>query len=759
MSSSPLRGNGKAPADPNDLESAPLLSPDPDAPSPSSPSTIRKSRFRNGRRDLDADEDEEQDTNGLLGSEDDPLIRVVPAQPTRNRLSMSSICCVFFASIFILSLIVAATFHLWIGHLLSEQAKHGTPDEMAERGLLFEGPSSVKVSPIEDGNDQLRVIVEVEGMAGIDARKALGWETKEDGKWLRRIENRVAKWAVRKAQGVNVNVGRVELYPGIDNFDSSDASPLIVVDGMDSLHLPLSYPTKADPAPKMQSFVLQIPVSFPSPRDLVEYGRNVWETKEYSVEAVIPKLQVSLDKKNLVGNIKVGNVQKRIIGLRKSSDPLKSSLPSANSSLVEKVPNLPTPPQDPMTLVDLVSYSAFESPSPTHPNQTVIAMDIRGLMKDPLADAVKQGQIPAVSWGMPFRFPVSISIPLPPQEDLASSSPHPRIPEPTEVLLARVSTAPFSFPLHAKSAPVAVSGRVVPAGNLLKGGPWTGQPPLSRALSRFVARYLSGKPNDVLIRYDSTPEPPLPSDPSPDAPYPPSFVSDLAKDYTFVFKLPGTNEVPDVFHNLRMEDMKIKLGGGGEGPEGDLLASGRVVGEVVLPEAAKALEDAINAKRIQPDVLVYDGDLPRFDLDSSSTFLDSNHGQFSFGKGGGGKVDDQADYPPNPLPANAFARMRMVDSMPAETIHIPGNSTHNATTIVSATFVDAPLFLLPGRSDVLRRFIGKIVFSGKAKASMKGISSVDLALGGFGEIGLQDIPIEASFMVGRSGVGSIDDAA
>ncbi|GAA5840956.1 hypothetical protein JCM3766R1_005413 [Sporobolomyces carnicolor] len=726
-------GGLKGPADPSDLESAPLLSPDLEAsPAPSSPSTLRKSRFRNGRRDLDA---EDEDADGLIGSDDDGIIRVVPAPPPRNRLGCASICCLFFAFIFVLSLVVAAVLHLWVGHLISEQAKHGTPDEMAERGLLFVGPSSVKVNPVEDGTDQLRVMVEVEGMAGIDARKALGWEKKEDGKWFRRIENRIAKWAVSKAHGVNVDVGRVELYPGTDGFDS--ASPLVVVEGIDSLHLPISYPTKADPIPKMQSFILQIPVSFPSPRDLVEYGRHVWESKEYSVDAVIPQLAVSLDQKNLVGNIKMSNIQKRVVGL---------------------LPNLPAPPQDPMSLVDLVSYSAFESPSPTHPNQTVIAMDVRGLLKDPLADAVKRGEIPAVSWGMPFRLPVSISIPLPPQEDLASLNG--RTPEPTEVTLARISTAPFSFPLHAKSAPVAVSGRVVPAGNLLKGGPWTGQPPLSRALSRFVARYLSGKPNDVLIRYDSQPEPPLPSDPQPDAPYPPSFVSDLASNYTFVFKLPGTNEVPDVFHNLRMEDMKIKLGGGGEGPEGDLLASGRVVGEVVLPEAAKALEDAINAKRIQPDVLVYDGDLPRFDFDSSDSFLDREHEQFALGHRGknGGEIDEQADYPPNPLPANAFARMKMIDSMPAQTIHIPGNSTHNATTIVSATFVDAPLFLLPGRSDVLRRFIGKIVFSGKAKASMKGISAVDLALGGFGEIGLQDIPIEASFMVSRSGVGSIENA-
>jgi len=331
MAEGDTKGKSKAPADPSDLESAPLLSPDLDrtSTSPSSPATIRKSRFRNGRRDLDADD---EDPNGLLGSEDDGLIRVVPAPPPRNRFGCASICCMFFAVLFILSLIVAAFFHLWVGHLISEQAKHGSPDEMAERGLLFVGPSSVKVSPIEDGNEQLRVMVEVEGMAGIDARKALGWETKEDGKWLRRIENKVARWAVRKAHGVNVNVGRVELYRGFDSENLEDLNPLVVVEGMDSLHLPLSYPTKADPIPKMQSFNLQIPVSFPSPRDLVEYGQAVWSSKEYSVDAVIPQIAVSLDKRDF--NLKVNGLQKRIVGLRECSSSNENSF-SSDSFLVK----------------------------------------------------------------------------------------------------------------------------------------------------------------------------------------------------------------------------------------------------------------------------------------------------------------------------------------------------------------------------------------------------------------------------------------
>ncbi|GAA6058783.1 hypothetical protein JCM10212_001899 [Sporobolomyces blumeae] len=760
MSTSPGGDKGKVRAvDPDDLENAPLLASDPTsrdstttAPSPA-PTRRTKNHFRNGRRDLDAQDDDDEDDDDTLipnggSSEDDRdreagLVRVVSAPPPRRtRLSCTSIVCLFFAFLFVLSLVVAAALHLWLGHLLSEQAKHGTPEDMAQRGLLLVGPSSVKVNPVE-GGDEARIVVEVEGMAGIDCRKALGWEAKEDGKWLRRIENRLARWAVRKAHSVHVEVGQVDLYDGAGSFGESEGRrPLIVVEGMDPLELPLSYPTKAEPILKMQPFTLQIPVSFPSPKDLVEYGQAAWRSREYDIEAVVASVQVKIDRGRAAGRIGMDGIKKRILG---------------------QIPDLP-PPSDPMSLVDLVSYAAFEAPSPRHPNETVVAMDVRAVMKDPLHDAVKEGRIPAVAWGMPFRLPVSIHLPLPPDESLALSRPDE--PAATDVTLARISTAPFSFPLHAKTAEIAVTGRVVPAGNLIA-APSEDQPPLSRALSRFVARYLSGRPNDVIIRYDSNPDPPLESDPAPTAPFPPKFVSDLARDYSFVFKLPGTNEVPDVFHNLRMEDMKIKLGGGGgEGEEADLLASGKVVGEVVLPEAAKGLEEAINTKRIWPDVLVYDGDLPRssFDLrdeDLASYLTATDQLWLSTSSSSGtrrGGVDEQADYPPNPLPENAFARMRPLASMPATTIHYPANATHNATTIVSATFVDAPLFLLPGRAGVLRKFISKVVFSGKTKASMKGISGVELALGGFGEIGLQDIPIEASFMVGRNGVGAVEDA-
>lgn len=492
------------------------------------------------------------------------------------------------------------------------------------------------------------------------------------------------------------------------------------------------------------------------------------------------------------------------------------------------------PPQDPSKMVDLVSLSVFESPSPLSssvpvppttqqrsdsyrrypdevdlatqkkkkkkepnpspepkPEETVIAFAVSALLKNPLREAIKSGRIPPVAWSMPFRLPIEISLPLPPapvvnpRQTAVKGGGGGGGGEP-EIALARVSLAPFGFGELDRQAELSLTGYVVPAGNLTPSNPpspptrdpsklehsmaMAPQAPLSRALSRFVARYLSGRSNDVFIRYDSSgedssPPPTIPSDPARDAPLPPRFVADLVRDQVLKVSVPGTNETPELFKDLRMEDMKVKLGGrgGGDGDDADLLASGRVVGEVVLPEMAQGLAEGIDAKWIWPDVLVYEGDLLRSIVAAAGsaaasseagamsppTMEEISSSQVILGSGLDMTATNDDDlvtqYPPSPIPATAFARMRPSSSMTAETIHLPANGTHAARTLVSAQFVDAPLYLLPGRGDVLRRFVGKIIFGGKATASMKGLTSVRIGLSGFGEVELVEIPIEASF--------------
>ncbi|GAA5893901.1 hypothetical protein JCM6882_003123 [Rhodosporidiobolus microsporus] len=825
------RDNGTAAAfdSASDLERAPLLPPTTSdsatpSPSPSPAAAARKTRLRHGRGPIvpDSDDDDDAAGGGVNGdarvgggaglrpnniSEDDAesgLRYVVVTRPAdaSNRWTCASVACLVLGLVFCIVLVLLAAVHLWVGHLLSEQARHGTPEEMAQRGVLWEGPSAVRVQALEGGGDGKDggggLVVEVEGMAGVDVRKALEWENKdEDGKgWMRRWEGRVARWGVRKAKTIAVEVGEVALYNAAaspsssSSFDDTDTheDPLIVVPSLSTLHLPLSYPSRADPLPTLSPFTLRIPVSFPSPSDLARFGEEAWRTKSWSVRAEVRAVAVQVgtrETKGVAGWVlrRMGKVKVR--GLTRLQNG--------------EVPDLPLP-SDPTQSLQNLTYSVYTSPPPpsSHPNvSSVIAFAASGLLQNPLLSLVEQGRIPPVAWGVPFRVPIEVSLELPPATEAAKGKEgkgHDEEPQPADVLLARVSTNPFSFPLGAKSANLSLSGHAVPAGNLT---PSTGpsppsslsssgalgtrpdqQPPLSRALSRFVARFLSGRTNTVSIRYSSHPEPPLPGDPSADAPYPPPFVADLLQQRVMKVQVPGTNETPDFFKNLRMEDMKIKLGGGEGGDDADLLASGRVVGEVVLPDVAKALEEGIDAKEIWPDVIIYDGELPTAGVSSAYGGMKvrlepqdeadgrwapvaASGGQLAFSpsfadedddEGGNPDEDDAPSYPPSPLPPNAFARMRPSSSMPATTTHIPANSTHPARTLVSALFVDAPLYLLPGRGDVLRRFVGKVVFGGKARASMGGRTSVRVGVEGFGEVSLQEIPIEAAFNVGRGGV-------
>ncbi|BGP36190.1 hypothetical protein JCM10450v2_000088 [Rhodotorula kratochvilovae] len=737
----------------NDLETAPLLGPDSSAAAP--PSSLRKqARLRHGRGPLVRDDSDDDEPLPPNGSEDDGLrlVSVHPSQRTRASWSLGSVLCLLFSLLFVALLLALAAVHLWVGHLLSEQAAHGDAEQMAQRGLLWAGPSAVRVRANEAGAG---ILVELDAMAGIDVRRALDWERKDDGGWLRRTEGRIARWGVRKARSVSVDVGEVAIY---DAHDVHATEPLVVVPALETLTLPLSYPSKANPLPAMHPFTLHVPLDFPSPAELARFGQAVWEAKTYAVRAEIRQVvaQVGEPSTRGIAGWFIRRVKAtKVTGLWRVVDG--------------KLPDVPIP-DDPEQLANVTTIDVFESSSPSHPNTTVIAFAASADMANPLTSAVREGRIPSFAFGMPFRVPISIHLPLPPLPE-GQRKPN----DPHEIALAKVAAAPFFFPLGSESAQLDVSGHLVPAGNLTPSSPTPPshrgggeekdepQPPLSRALSRFVARFLSGRENDVFIRYDLHPEPPLPGEPSPDAPFPPPFVADLVRGKELHVRVPGTNETPELFRDLRMEDMRIKLGGGRDG-DADLLASGRVVGEVVMPDIAAKLAKGLDAQWIWPDVLVYDGELPRrAPPPSPHAKRAGGAAQLTFLEMGSSApfalltVDDgdKADYPPSPVPANAFARMRPSSAMPAQTIHTPANATHNATTLVVASFVDAPLYLLPGRGDVLRRFVAKIIFGGsgaKVKASMAGVTSVRIGLSGFGEVELEEIPIEASFMVGRGGI-------
>ena len=693
MTSSPL-GKGKGRADPlpsSSFSTASSLHPSVH----SNLSTPRRKRaLRHGRGPLIRDSDDE----GSIG--------VPEGLQRQDPIDLGAMLCLAIGVGCGLLLLAVAITHLWLGHVISEQ---GGVAEMG-RGVAV-GVKGVKWG--EGG-------VEVWGKAGVDVKRALGWEKKEKGGWLRRFEARVAKWGTGEVGSASVRVGRAVLT-------TAEGEELVVVKGFDTLVLPLSYPV-GRAAPRMDDYSLVLPLDVVEPALLRKIAKEAWTSGEYAVRVVMEGVQVEpgivaqgfvsrLIRK--LGAIKIGDVLKEVSGrgllvfLRTFSAPLTPR---------RAVPHLPGS-GDPSSLISLKRYSISPSTSPTT-NASVVALSASATLSNPLHNSsFLDGQLAHLAYELPFRFPVAVFL-------SGSNS------TADDVLIAQVSSDPFAFERGDAKTPLAIKGQLVPTNSSKTPATFTS------AISTFLARYIAGKNNTVLIRYDPSPPP---TDDS--VPLPPPFFAPLLEELTIPFDFPAPSSHMELFRNLRIEDMKIRLSSlSADDPEGDLLCSGKVVGEVVLPERFASLESAIDVRSILPDVFVYDGDLPSF----SSFLLPAS--QLAFSSSAASEA-----YPPSPIPASAFARLRPSLSIPSLTTHTPANTTHPSTTLISATFLDAPLFLLPGRGEVFRHFVGKIIFGGpgaKVRAGVRGLTGVGVEVRGWGEVELEGLPIEGSFDVGRGGAES-----
>lgn len=447
------------------------------------------------------------------------------------------------------------------------------------------------------------------------------------------------------------------------------------------------------------------------------------------------------------------------------------------------VPDMPGT-SDPSSLVKLISYSI--KPSNSH---AAISLSASAEFTTPFTP----GPLSDLAWSLPFRLPFAISIPVPTAfqpASLAGIPPPPHVPL-TDVLLAKVFVEPFGLAAGQRKATLRLEGELVKAAGSKdadgrRSGPAGGAPDpeqLKLALSRFAARYMAGQANTVLVRYDPAPVAAPPQNGTvglPEAPFPPPFVGRLAKGVTVPLSFPGSEGGTDVFKDLRIEDMKVKLGsvraagmrvlggGGGGGddgddPEGDLLCSGRVVGELALPIQFLELSEAIDVTAILPDVLVYDGDLPKeakeakleshavADHNALATYRHPN--QLAFAPANPlslppSESDRAPAYPPSPVPRTAFGRLHPKARIPAKTTHVPGNASSPARTFVSATFTDAPLYILDDRMGVFQHFVGQILFGREARAGVRGVSEVEVGVGGWGGVRLEGLPLEAEFNVG-----------
>lgn len=230
-----------------------------------------------------------------------------------GRASCASVCCIALSALFISFLVLVALAHLWIGHLIAEEQRrhaHESQEQIVQRGLLVAGPSAIRVVPPSDGRNDNVVVIEMDVVMGMDVRKALGWQDKDAttskaGNWRARTEAKLARWAVSRADHVNVRVHGLALYPDpeptttllSDSQEQTPLPPLVRIDDPSALafSLPLSYPSPndmGDDGLRTETYTFSIPLTFPEPKQLVEFGKRVWDEKRYRVRTEIEQVVV-----------------------------------------------------------------------------------------------------------------------------------------------------------------------------------------------------------------------------------------------------------------------------------------------------------------------------------------------------------------------------------------------------------------------------------------------------------------------------------
>lgn len=196
---------------------------------------------------------------------------------------------------------------------------------------------------------------------------------------------------------------------------------------------------------------------------------------------------------------------------------------------------MPDIPSDPSSLVVLDHYSVIGGGT----NDSRVALFASANLTNPLLNSpLFNGLLSSLALSFPYSIPVEIYLPLIDSNTLL----------PTDILLARVSTSPFSFAKDQSTASITVTGELVNHSNSTQ----VEKSQVSAALSSFLAKFLDGDENEIHIKYDTTPGP------SPRHNLPP-FVTPLMNNVTLPLKFPGSTSGMQLFKNLEIADMKIRL--------------------------------------------------------------------------------------------------------------------------------------------------------------------------------------------------------
>ncbi|KAL9709184.1 hypothetical protein Ac2012v2_007539 [Leucoagaricus gongylophorus] len=575
----------------------------------------------------------------------------VTTPPSSTRSVRSILTTVFLVSLSICS--VFAVISVLLAWSYASRISTLVPEQVINQDVVLSGPFQVDVLNTTDYGG---LWLNVSGRMGFDAGDAMGFNHPLPGEsegLFGRVWKALGRWGIRTLDTVTVDLATVHIAPEYDEFLTLLEVKLP----------PTELPLTVDPSPRSDEWLT------PLVSEVLVQPKNV--------TAVVDFLSQSWKAGSLNATIRLA--QLRIIGGGSQSSwktSLHGKMTNVQTSIRLKIPLLPGIPQ-PGGSAPLPSVSDFLT------FKTIQISSEHNLTLYSEADVINPCP-ESFNFSIP-SLPFTISLPN------SFNSPLP---------VASVITHPF-VSTH-PNITIQASGIIstLPQSSF-------------RLLSTFFSRFLSGKPNQILI---STP----------------LFSTTNSSGIQVPAEFPAPSHRPNILRNVTIKDMSVR-------PSGTtFVASGIVFAKVVLP---KGINVGLEVFRVFPDVLVFDGEAPEevspLKLDMYDTIKK--------------RTPPQMPSLPDPLPPRAFGHIRPDDWLQSTSVRLAsvrdglgdddnsdseGTEETGAVYAVSAKVVDVPLQMLPGRQKEFSDFVGKVIFgSAGAIAGIKGYAAV--------AVGVDGLPLDA----------------
>lgn len=268
-------------------ERSPLLS----SPQRDQDSVYSPVGIRHGRRPLlSEDSDDEAPADDVESLRSSTKQTLAPRQQV-----LKTIVTYAFLCLFILLLLSLAGIHLIAGRLLSRilEDPQGL-QTLGEKSIVLSGPVSVSVDEVTNDAVKMRLSV----WAGVDVQAGLANELEEASEGqsngiVRRIQDDMLRWAVKRAGRAHIQADEVQLSPARGHH----RLPFASVQLLDSLVLPLHFGSSEYDSSSDWLDHVDIPVQIQlhRPNEVVKLALDAWKAKQFDMMAQVPKTSISFD--------------------------------------------------------------------------------------------------------------------------------------------------------------------------------------------------------------------------------------------------------------------------------------------------------------------------------------------------------------------------------------------------------------------------------------------------------------------------------